>query len=266
MPELTRIIVYPIKSLDGLELTSAKILSRGALQHDRRWALVDAQGRFVNGKRCPAIHQIRATFSKDCQQVTLGNADGQSTFSLLDEPAAIADWCGAVLDQKCRLLDNAETGFPDDCEAPGPTLISTASLQAISEWFGDFSLEEASRRFRANLEIDADEPFWEDRFVGERTKIRRFRIGQTVWQGRGVCERCTVPTRDSESGIAARGFARQFAGLREAALPKWSPVKRFDHFYRVAVNTGLDSISGEPTLRVGDLVEAIEDTHLASHQ
>lgn len=273
MPRLTRITIYPIKSFDGLELASAEILPGGALQHDRRWALVDAWGQFVNGKRCQTIHQIRAVFSEDCRQVTLRDADREATFFLNDEPAAIAAWCGAILGQKCRLVENAEVGFPDDCEAPGPTLISTATLEVVSAWFAGLSLEETGlsleetrRRFRANLEIDAGEPFWEDRLVGERTKIRRFRIGDTVWQGRGVCERCVVPTRDSHSGAARPGFARQFSELREAALPDWSPVERFDHFYRVAITTGLDSIPGEPLLRVGDSVEAIEDTRLASHQ
>ncbi len=257
MSQLTRITVFPIKSLDGVELTSAEILSGGALRHDRRWALLDAEGSFINGKRCQAIHQIRATFGKDYQQVTLGDADREATFSLNDEATGISDWCGEVLGQTCRLVENAEDGFPDDREASGPTLISTATLEEISAWFDDLPLEETRRRFRANLEIDADAPFWEDRLVGQRTEIRRFRIGDTIWQGRGVCQRCAVPTRDSHSGVVSPEFARQFSRLREASLPDWSPVERFDHYYRLAINSRLDSISGEPVLRVGDPVEAI---------
>lgn len=264
MPQLTHITIYPIKSLDGLEMESAEILPGGALRNDRRWALVDAMGRFVNGKRSKTIHLIRATFSSDCQEVSLSTADQQATFSLNEEPSAIAEWCGSVVGETCRLVENTEVGFPDDCESPGPTLISRATLEEISTWF-ELSLEETRRRFRANLEIEAEQPFWEDRLVCERTKIKRFRIGDTVWQGRGFCQRCTVPTRDSRTGAVSRGFVRQFSDRREAEIPAWSTVERFDHFYRLAVNTGLDSISGEPVLRVGDLVQAIEDTRLASH-
>ena len=91
MPKLTHITVFPIKSLDGLDLTSSELLSGGALRHDRRWALVDAEGSIVNGGKCQAIHKIRATFDKPCQQVTLSDADREATFSLSDEQIAIAN-------------------------------------------------------------------------------------------------------------------------------------------------------------------------------
>jgi MOSC domain-containing protein len=263
MPTLKRITVFPIKSLDGCELPAAKVLQIGALEHDRRYALVDAWGKFINGKQCQAIHAIRAAFSDDFQQVTLELAARRETFSLENEQPEIAQWCGEALGKSCRLVENAEVGFPDDGEAPGPTLLSTATLVTVASWFG-LSLEEARRRFRANLEIDADEPFWEDRLVGERTKVRRFAIGGTVWQGRGICQRCVVPSRDSHSGAVTGGFARQFSERREASLPDWSPAYRFDHFYRLAINTGLDSAAGESIIRVGDAVTALEDPRLAS--
>jgi uncharacterized protein len=167
------------------------------------------------------------------------------------------------LGKKCRLIENVETGLPDDSEAPGPTLVSTASLTAVAEWF-ELPLEETRRRFRANLEIDALEEFWEDRLVGERTKVRRFVVGNVVLQGRNVCQRCVVPTRDSRNGEVTAGFARQFADAREASLPDWSYRPRFDHYYRLAINTGLDSLPDEPSIRVGDAVNTIEDPHIAS--
>jgi uncharacterized protein YcbX len=82
MPTLSRITVFPIKSLDGLELPSSEIHSGGALQFDRRWALVDAEGKNIYGGKCQAIHNIRATCDEQCQQVTLGESDRRETFSL----------------------------------------------------------------------------------------------------------------------------------------------------------------------------------------
>ena len=266
MPQLTRITVFPIKSFDGLELTQAEILAGGALRHDRRWALVDSEENFISGKRCPAIHQIRATYDEDCRQVTLRAAHREATFSLSDEPSAIGEWCGEVLGQACRLVENAAGGFPDDCDASGPTLIGTATLAAVASWFDALSLEETRRRFRANLEIDADVPFWEDRLVGPLGKMRRFCIADTIWQGQGVCQRCAVPTRNSRSGEVTPGFAHRFSLRREATSPNWSPLERFDHFYRLAINTQLESISGEPFLKAGNLVEVVEDASLADNQ
>ena len=45
MPDLklTQIWIYPIKSLGGISLSSAKVMEKG-LQYDRRWMLVDDDG------------------------------------------------------------------------------------------------------------------------------------------------------------------------------------------------------------------------------
>ncbi len=263
MPTLSRITIFPIKSLDGCDLVSARVLPNGGLEHDRRYALVDTWGTFVNGKQYQAVHAIRAEYSGDCRQVTLGHGERRDTFSLESEQQDVARWCGEALGKTCRLVENPDVGFPDDCEASGPTLVSTASLTTVASWF-ELSLEEARRRFRANLEIDADEPFWEDRLVRERTKARRFSIGSVVWQGRGICQRCVVPSRDSHSGAVTGGFAKRFSQGREASLPDWSPGQRFDHFYRFAINTGLDSAAGESIIRVGDALTLIEDPRLAN--
>ena len=59
-PYLAKILLYPIKSLDGIEVEKAIILSSGALQYNREFAFVDAQNRFVNGKRYPQVHLLRS--------------------------------------------------------------------------------------------------------------------------------------------------------------------------------------------------------------
>jgi len=51
MPTLDLITLYPVKSLDGVDVPEAHVLPSGALEHDRRWRLVDMEGRVVNAKR-----------------------------------------------------------------------------------------------------------------------------------------------------------------------------------------------------------------------
>ena len=51
MPYLAKLIIYPIKSLDGVEVNQAEVLSSGALKYDRQIALFDQKDRFINGKR-----------------------------------------------------------------------------------------------------------------------------------------------------------------------------------------------------------------------
>jgi uncharacterized protein YcbX len=257
MPILRRITVYPIKSLDGCDVTESRVLPGGALEHDRRWAIFDGQGRVVNGKRTPAIHMIRAAFDEMLSTVNLsldagGSLASSHRFQLPGDSSAVAEWLSEALGLKCRLVENADDGFPDDTLAPGPTLISTASLAAVAAWFPGLDLAEIRRRIRANLEFDAPEAYWEDGLADDGFEQPRFSIGTAVYRGRTICARCVVPTRDSQTGEAVAGFAREFAGRRAAELPAWSPAEQFNHFYRLAINTAPEWIEDGAVLRVGD--------------
>jgi uncharacterized protein YcbX len=264
-PRLSRITVFPIKSLDGVELTGANVLPTGALADDRRWALVDADGRFINGKRTPAVHCIRATYDLHEYNVRLRwmSDDGEQGFSLAGDRDSIGEWLSQRVGVRCRLVENAEVGFPDDLEAPGPTLVSTATLTEVCRWFPGLSLNEARRRFRANVEIDGVDPFWEDRLVGPPGVEVPFQISDVHWLGVTACQRCVVPSRASDTGDPTPNFQRSFATHREAQLPAWAPRSRFDHFYRLAVNTRLAPASPGGTLRVGDAL--LTDNHFQSN-
>jgi uncharacterized protein YcbX len=110
-------------------------------------------------------------------------------------------------------------------------------------------------RLRANLEVDAKEPFWEDQLVSNPGQ--KFRIGETTWHAERVCQRCVVPTRDSLTGEITHRFQRVFAERRRATLPPWSPARLFNHHYRVAINTRLVDMGGAHSLAVRDVVEPI---------
>jgi uncharacterized protein YcbX len=243
---LSRITIYPIKSLDGIDVDEVQILPNGALKNDRRFALVDADGRFVNGKRTAAVHQVRAEYDLSAMTVHLSRkpTNNAARFSLVDDAAAIGRWLSDALGIACNLTENADGGFPDDADAPGPTLISTATLREVAGWFPGLTLNEVRRRFRANLEIDGVEPFWEDRLVPANDQLVEFTIGIMQFVGVNPCQRCVVPGRATETGEPTAGFQKTFALEREQSLPAWSPRERFDHFYRLAVNT--HSVAGQP--------------------
>ena len=71
-PILSHILIFPIKSLDGIAVQQARVLPGGALEHDREFAIVDTQGNYVNGKRTAKIHQLRSQFDLSQRRVTLG--------------------------------------------------------------------------------------------------------------------------------------------------------------------------------------------------
>jgi uncharacterized protein YcbX len=249
---LARILVYPIKSLDAVEVASANVLPSGALRNDRRWALADADDRFVNGKRSPLVHRIRSRFDLEHERVDLSCGDETGSFHLSEDREDLERWLSDRLAMAVRLVENRETGFPDDLDAPGPTIISTATLAVVSAWFPGLTVDEVRRRFRANLEIDGVELFWEDRLYGREGEPVRFRIGDVAFLGTNPCQRCVVPTRDSQTGDALPDFQKLFASQRESTLPVWAERSRFNHFYRLAVNTSPGSRSG--TVSVTDRI------------
>jgi uncharacterized protein YcbX len=237
MARLARIVIYPFKSFDGLELAEARVLPSGALEHDRQFALVDAHGKWVNGKRTPRIHLLRSTIDAASRQIRL-LADGTThEFHIDADREGLEDWLSRFFGMAIRIDENAASGFPDDTVAPAPTVISTATLTAVAEWFGSLPLEDVRRRFRANLEIDGVEAFWEDRLYAEEGEVVRFQIGEVQLEGTNPCQRCVVPTRSPMSGERHDDFAAIFEKQRYETLPYWAPRSRFDHFYRLAVNT-----------------------------
>jgi len=258
-PRLTNLRLHPIKSLDPLTVTEARISPSGGLALDRAWALYSVDGRWVNGKRTPAIHLIRAAFSPDLRSVTLSvPGDRRSipahTFPFPDGHDDAAEWFSMFFEQQI-LVRYSPGGFPDDTIATVPTIVSTASLQAVCEWFPSLTLDEVRLRFRTALEIDGVPAFWEDQLFGEdEHSVVRFQIGEVHFEGSNPCARCPVPPHDPFTGISLDGFQKRFTQQRESTLPSWSPRARFDHFYRFATNTRVPSSESTKLLRQGDLV------------
>jgi uncharacterized protein YcbX len=259
MPKLARICVFPIKSLDGITSNEAMIGPSGGLRYDRRWAMVDAEGRFINGKRTPLVHSIQAEFDLPAETVRVRQrgTTAWDSFHLTDDRKLLEAWLSEVFDMPVSIVENRESGFPDDLDAPGPTVISTQSLQTVAGWFG-LSLDEARRRFRANLEIDAVAPFWEDHLFCSDAHGVAFQIGDVSLRGTNPCARCVVPSRSAETGELTPLFSKHFAQQRQAALPSWAPAERFDHFYRLAVNTRPEPFSPVAgAVCVGDAVRIL---------
>jgi uncharacterized protein YcbX len=259
-PQLVRIQLFPIKSLDPIVVREARIGPSGRLELDRAWALHSVEGRWIRGKNAPAIHLIRAEFAPDLTAVTLSSEAPERPMSSVrlafpaDTEAASA-WFSRYFQAPVRVFYAAD-GFPDHGHIPGPTIVSTASLEKVCEWFRGVSLDEARRRFRANLEITGVPAFWEDRlFDSDERACVRFRVGDVAFEGAAPCERCVVPSRDPRTGVSIDGFQKRFTELRQAHLPPWSPASRFDHFYYLAVNTRVHSAECGKLLRLGDALE-----------
>lgn len=256
MPKLEQIFLYPIKSLDGVAVDQGTILAGGSLAYDREFALFDAEGQVVNAKRTAEIHKIRASFDLAQRTVTVwtGEPPQPQTFHLEGDRPALEAWFSDVLGEAITLRQNTHLGFPDDVEASGPTIVSRASLEAIATWFPGLSVAEIRRRFRANLELSEAPAFWEDCLYGEPQTPPLFHIGAVAFQGSHPCQRCIVPTRDTQKGDRTPQFQTHFAAQRQATLPAWATPSRFNHYYRFTTNTQVPATEAGKTLQVGDFV------------
>lgn len=253
-PRLARIDIFPIKALDGVSVDRVRISSVGTLIMDREFGLMDTNRHWINGKRSTAIHRVRATFNLDQRTVTLGIQDhsDQATFSLDHGRDRLVTWVGRYLQQSVQLRHCQEGSFTDDLRASGPTIISTATLETVAEWYPHVSVEELRRRFRTNLEIDGVPPFWEDRLYGPPDQFQPFSIGPVPFLGYYPCQRCIVPTRNSLTGEGDRRFQKILSKRREETLPEWANREQFRHFFRLAVNTKIPTPTDELWLTVGD--------------
>lgn len=163
MANLARIHIYPIKSLDGIAVNRATVLKSGALQFDRQFAIFDERGKFVNGKRNAKVHLLRTSFDFDAWTVSLRVQGTEQTqvFHLTEERTELEAWLSDYFGQKVSLRQNPLSGFPDDTDACEPTIISTATLEALAARFPGISINQMRSRFRANLEIEDVPAFWE---------------------------------------------------------------------------------------------------------
>ena len=296
MPRIAELVAYPLKSNDGVALDRAELGSAGALRGDRTYALVEAGidpheasvgggGGYVNGKSEPAVHGLRAsyelggltdastadappadatptavTLSRPARPETGSDAD-ERRFALPDDADALEAWVGEYLGYAVDLVREPDGGLPDDRAARGPTVVARATLETVAGWFDAVAdATEMRRRLRPNVVLDDCPAFWEDRLFADRGEAVRFAAGDAELLGVNPCQRCAVPSRDPDTGAEIDGFRERFITNRRATLPDWTESDRFDHDFRLMVNTVVPEAQWGSTLAVGDevTIEGVE--------
>lgn len=237
--QLQEIHVYPLKSARGQRLHQTRVEARG-LAGDRRWMLVDGEGRFVSARTVPRLVLITATLQDQGlrlmfpgagsievamplrAQPTIAVSVWQSRCPARVAAAAASRWLSDCLGQACTLVH-----MEDDCLRPiaEPWARPGAELSFADGFplllIGSASLDELNRRlqrpvdmrrFRPNLVIATDTPFIEDRW-------RRLRIAALAFEVAKPCTRCVLTTVDPDTGIRAEDGEplRTLAGFRRAA-------------------------------------------------
>ncbi|WP_232702640.1 MOSC domain-containing protein [Halobacterium wangiae] len=255
MARIEDLRVYPVKGLDGVSIDEAAVLDGGTLAGDREFALFDADGDVVNGKRTSRVHELQTAFDPETTELTVAVDGERRTFDLDADRERAADWFGDVFDLDLTLERDESLGFVDRREM-GPSVVSTATLREVASWFKEMTVEGARRRLRANVEVSGVPPFWEDRFVGDDAP--GFVAGGVRFEGVTPCARCVVPERDPETGEPTPEFRERFVARRRETFPEWADVDAFDHYYTLMLIARVPESDRGRTLHVGDDVSVVE--------
>jgi MOSC domain-containing protein len=241
---VSRISIAPVKAL-GLVHPDSVMLEGHGVRENRRFHIVDADGRRFNQLRNGALVRIRPEYDADSERLTLRFPDGSVadgeisvgaavTTDFYDRPVvgnyvegpwsgALSAWAGVPL----RLVQSPP-GLAVDRGRGHVSLISAASLAELGR-NADQPEPVDGRRFRMLFEVDGCAPHEEDGWVK-----RHLRIGEAVVRLRGDVGRCAITTQNPETGDPDfdtlrtisnyRGFTENEAGQRHIPFGVYGEV------------------------------------------
>lgn len=252
---VSRITIYPFKSLDGYATGLLQIGPGSFVRNDRRYALVDADGKRVNGKATPLVHLLRLNYLADamfaCTSVTLNRSivvDMNAPWTPFN--AFLSEHFG----RRVELREDESGNFQDVPHEAAITLVSTATLEQVAQWMNLTDLDEVRRRFRVTVEVSGVPAFWEDALFGAPGDVIPFRMGDVDLEGVGPRERCVVPTRHSITGTVDTGFAKELARQRWEHRPKDSLLPAWKHGYFIGVDCRIAPSSWNRCIYLGDSI------------
>jgi uncharacterized protein len=209
---VVRISVAPVKSLGLLHPEEIEIGPNGVVGNRRFW-LVDEDGRLFNNKRCGPIVRIRPEWDEKRRVLALTLPDGERVEGVVElgEPVAaemyrhphpsrrvLGPWEDAisrVAGQKLTLLWAEDHATDRGYRGGDVSLVSRASLDRLGREGGaDRPVD--GRRFRLLLEIDGVGEHAEDEWLGTQVQV-----GDAVLRLNGDIGRCVVTTHDPDTGV-----------------------------------------------------------------
>jgi uncharacterized protein YcbX len=172
--------VAPIKALAVQELQEVQVDLLG-VENDRRFCIVDSEGRMLNAKRVPPFVAVRPRFDDAIGRLRLAMPDGSKVEGAIDLGDAIAvsiygrsvsarvvdgpwaDALSALAGQPVRLVrfDDPGEGVDRADEGAGASLLAVESLRAIAA-AARTTLPVDPRRFRMLFGVAGVEAHGED--------------------------------------------------------------------------------------------------------
>jgi uncharacterized protein len=234
LPTVSRISIAPVKSLRLVHPPEVMLAADG-VAGDRRFLIVDANGRLYNGKRDGRLVGIRPAWDEGSRRLALEFPDGTRveeavevgepvTAEVFGQPVAarrvLGPWDGALgafLERRVRLLWSDGGLFDRHSISGSVTFLSQASLERLREQAGCADPVDG-RRFRMLFELDGIDAHAEDEWIG-----RRLRVGEATVHVAGDVGRCVVTTRNPETGVGDLKTLHVLAGYRRHGVAEPLP-------------------------------------------
>jgi len=231
---LSEIWIYPVKSLGGIRLSSAKVLEKG-LKYDRRWMLIDEQNQFMTQR----VHHQMALFRESIDEekltikfkhdsiaipfnhslieVPLESTIWDDTVITFEVSKEYSNWFSERLGIKCKFV-----AFPESNSRPVDERYKVNNEQvSLADAYpfliiGQSSLDDLNsrlaepvpmNRFRPNFVFIGGQPFEEDEW-------RDFTIGNNRFTGVKKCARCVLTTVNQDTGETGKEPLRTLSKYR----------------------------------------------------
>jgi uncharacterized protein YcbX len=226
--------IYPIKSLAGIPVQSAKAEEMG-FENDRRWMLIDEESQFITQRNYPNLSQFYPQINGG--KIEISYQDTKNEFLInenLDEPIfskvwddqskvvevnkETSKWFSEALGFSCKLVKIGNKGDRKHrstkldktlnvslADGYPYLLIGSESLDSLNE-----KLEEkiTINRFRPNIVISTELPHEEDTFDS-------FQIGNVKFKNAKPCERCVMINNNPLTGIILKEPLKTLSAYRK---------------------------------------------------
>jgi uncharacterized protein len=232
---VVRISVTPVKSLGLLHPEHVDLTPNG-ITGDRRFWLVDEDGRLFNNKRCGPLATVCPDWDDASRQLTLTFPDGrrvEGTVELGEEVDVVMyrlphpsrrvlgpweDALASFAGQPVRLLWSEQHATDRGREGGSVSLVSRESLERLGQE-GGASGPVDGRRFRMTFEIEGVAAHEEDTWIG-----RAVSVGEAELVVEGDVGRCVVTSHDPDSGITDFDTLGTLAGYRPDGVVEPLPL------------------------------------------
>jgi uncharacterized protein len=252
--QVSSLWIAPVKGL-GLVGRDEVELGPSGVDDNRRFALVDEEGRRLGALRDPRLVAIGTDWDADARRLELRFPDGSTVAGVVENDGVVetdlftrtlrgslvvgpwAEAISAYLGRPVRLLESESGGTRAVDRRRGPvTMLTEASLQELARQSGVESVD--GRRFRMLVHVAGAEPHEEDTWLG-----REVNVGEAVVRPLEQVARCAITTTSPESG------RRDFDTLR--VIKTYRGVRGENH-----IDFGIFGEVVRPgRIRVGDPVE-----------